>query len=100
MSEAKFTEGPWTAVDNGAYWDVLEKAPGYRGQVCSVHDAENINGITRDEQIANAHLIAAAPELYEALDNALDILKNDKRSYVQDAATECRMALAKARGEA
>jgi hypothetical protein len=47
---------------------------------------------------ANAHLIAAAPELLDACDFALTILEGlgNGRS---DAANACRAAIAKAKGE-
>ena len=56
---------------------------------------------------ANAHLIAAAPELYEAGINALReldclaacIYHDDQREEVQAFANKFRAALAKARGE-
>ena len=54
---------------------------------------------TRDNRLANAHLIAAAPDMYEALEAMLgeyapsDQVKNS-------AAVLARAALAKARGEA
>jgi len=44
---------------------------------------------------ADAHLIAAAPELYEALDN----LENDDGSIPDHAWKLVQAALAKARGE-
>ena len=46
--------------------------------------------------LANAHLIAAAPELYEALEGMLATWCGPKKSVIVD---EARAALAKARGE-
>lgn len=55
--------------------------------------------VTRAEMEANARLIAAAPELYEALDGLLAVVNvriDDPRTAQFDAA---RAALAKATGE-
>jgi hypothetical protein len=56
---------------------------------------------TEDETEANARLIAAAPELYEALEA---VLTNNRKGVVGEAARKAWLkagaALAKARGEA
>ena len=61
-------------------------------------------GISEAEQRANAHLIAAAPDLYEALNriyNKLLISDRDGESHISEEDGEmARTALAKARGEA
>lgn len=76
------TEGPWIAScldrtgglkrgDNGIrFWSICNEGQ-YRGEVCNVHAAEHIGGITIDERDANARLIAAAPDLLEALSTFL-----------------------------
>jgi hypothetical protein len=52
----------------------------------------------RGEAIANMHLIAAAPELFEALDQLLDDMR-DGLHVCQAAKDQAKAALAKARGE-
>lgn len=47
----------------------------------------------------DAHLIAAAPELYESLNELAAILNGDCRTYVQEALERADVALDKARGE-
>jgi hypothetical protein len=76
--ETKFTPGPWKAVfdDRKIY-------------------IEGIGVPTDKNEKANAHLIAAAPELYEALE-ALLSYKTDAPLYFQENG---RAALKKARGE-
>ncbi len=51
---------------------------------------------------ANAHLIAAAPELYEAVLKALSYIENTERLWgiTLSSGDELRAVLAKARGEA
>lgn len=69
MSNPKFTPGPW-------------EYEGINGKVVSVingiHAVVAHNGTFRHsakESAANAHLIAAAPELYEALENIIRAIK-------------------------
>jgi hypothetical protein len=92
----KWTQKPWRA-----YTPPQDSAPrdiragdGLIAQVAYLSDD--------GEQAANAHLIAAAPELYEALEAAEDILavlfrKSD--GSAQELLGNVRSALAKARGE-
>jgi len=68
------TPGGWIAKelkieDRVAWFDVMPAAEGpYRGPIAYVHPAEKIGGITLDEAKANAELIAAAPQMFEALE--------------------------------
>lgn len=104
MSDTKWTPGPWTwdvALDHN--WDVqVWSSPNRR--VCFVaHDGEDGNPTGK----ANARLIAAAPDLYEALSTFVEeyvsmIASGDcgnwnpeDEGFVKSA----RAALAKARGE-
>ena len=67
MSEARFTKGPWL-TRQGLDEDEIEvypaaKAPHglQKAEIATVKDYH-------DDYEANAHLIAAAPELYEAVE--------------------------------
>ena len=75
MSNAKHTPGPW-AVQYGLHADPEQYTPGIDGGngetiilfgIKPSGDECGIRGSTVDEQEANARLIAAAPELLEAL---------------------------------
>lgn len=94
MSE-KHTPGPWILdYDNGSTQDILSLK---HGGICTVRRAGRHDNATF---AANARLIAAAPELLEALEHALDVMEIHGVGIgckTQDAA---RAAIAKAKGEA
>ena len=96
MSETKFTPGPWlfSSYKSGNSVIVIDGKE---------FDVATVNYPNRD---ANAHLIAAAPELYEALSHlepyldaiicyASTIEEHPQNGYI----LETKAALAKARGE-
>ena len=73
------TPGPWKAIVETSYVegqdcvfttvDILPATAGpYRGDITRLQSCEHINGRTGAEVIANAHLIAAAPDLLAALE--------------------------------
>ena len=94
--ETKWTPGPWV-ID-----DATRPA-----EICTIHHTSHHNGFVyvrgelgywdadEDENMANANLIAAAPELYEALQAALACHVGTDEVWLDEA----RAALAKARGE-
>ena len=92
MSDTKFTPGPWRydrtngSPTTGEHM-IAGAKPGYLAEVrdCGSGDVR-----------ANAHLIAAAPDLYAALEMAQLWLDVDGRFDMQGI----NAALAKARGEA
>ena len=99
--ETKWTPGPWNLGNSyGAMYDVVSKK---EHGICSTGGfTSNIGDIDAiiAENKANAILIAAAPELYAALDELLNDLGNrivgfDDRRAVRKA----EEALSKARGE-
>ena len=115
MSETKWTPGPWVwrsiSMNDGNYGVSAVSVPIV---IASVHNAASFGDmiagalkrgggeLRQDDnatQRANARLIAAAPELYEALDQILDDMGNDGLSCCQAAKDQARAALAKARGE-
>ena len=96
---AKFTRGPWYAAELGAYFDYdgdcrVIIGDDRRVAVCQHH------GSVEDE--ANAALIAAAPDLYEALETltlivGLTAFKHEaQRAALQEAMDKARAALTKA----
>lgn len=104
--QAKFTPGPWEAGRNPAMATVLDNREGkaiyQKGKGgcrhigwANIHDDEG--KLDMDTALANAALIAAAPEMYALLDRLSHAL------FAEDAdewAYEIKSLLAKARGEA
>ena len=56
------TPGPWVARRGEHGWGIDRSS---RHGICTIHD--NTDGSMRDEQAANARLIAAAPEMLDLL---------------------------------
>lgn len=61
----KFTPGPWrSSYDRGHFVETVHDDLESSGRVCTV-DVEGV--YSKEESAANAHLIAAAPDLLRAL---------------------------------
>ena len=90
MNDTKFTPGPWRFEVDGD--------TNYAKIFCSSnpHDGDNLRGYCGKH---NAHLIAAAPELYEALNDLLnDCINFDGGKLTDIFMVKASRALAKARG--
>ena len=97
MSE-KFTPGPWFVVPQGCF--VADRKVEFDGDGARVGETPNMCIECASE--ADAHLIAAAPEMYEVIEEIAgmkitDCDAHDAANYMRDAA---RALLAKMRGEA
>ena len=96
MSETKWTPGPWR-INECRYGFSIHSNDTV---IVNTEDEEGRFGPIHDE--SSAHLIAAAPDLYAALEQCL-ALAELKYGNTDDIAShvfgECRAALAKARGE-
>lgn len=101
------TPGPWHSGhlgEDGKCQCRTVVSEVYLGGIATVHIHNGIDSIAeggndappRDEAIANMHLIAAAPELYAALERMLG-----PAGYAGDNSIiqQAKAALAKARGE-
>ena len=99
MSEAKFTKGEWGVdYDNcdhgGGEWYVIGNA--------KVEFSYRATTEEREEAEANAHLIAAAPEMYDMITVMLEQFGNEEdciNEYDYVVIREAKKLLAKARGE-
>lgn len=101
MSKVKFTKGPWSChspVGSNGFWYVDNSPSITTGSVATLYT---------ENAMANAHLIAAAPEMYEMLDRvtsnyqeAASVAEHEgyETKYAQDKVFVDAL-LAKARGE-
>jgi hypothetical protein len=112
MSETKFTPGPWRVEEGttlvwGATSDETSymKWPVARAELAQQWQKQGRP--TEDEAEANARLIAAAPTLYEALEEAVACIIANRAtpgvfyedSFEGSTLAKCEAVLAKARGE-
>jgi hypothetical protein len=97
MGQAKHTPGPWhlqsqESYDGRATYHYLRVFDDNLNAICSEE-----YGARNDGGRANMHLIAAAPDLLEALEDVIGSLNN--RLINMDAAQEkAQAAIAKAKG--
>lgn len=98
------TDEPWDSVEEPdflslrtveEFWDGRYKLPKF------VLGAEEFRGDTTETDHANAHLIAAAPELYDALNSMLTFYDVDEEPGEVSGVVhrQAGAALAKARGQ-
>ena len=106
MSEKKWTPGPWQydELDFNRDDELCCGAVGaLSGMQFIVAEVEFLGEDDSFEPIANGHLIAAAPELYESLEAlrkwAFDFAAENDGHVPTDLAADVEYALAKARGE-
>lgn len=107
---SKFTKGPWEkGVDGNGRDGYIYCDDSLGSAVAIVYGKElQYSLFSKEEKIANANLIAAAPDMYEAADYSADvdlltakefIAKWGEKPDVEKATQLCVQALAKARGE-
>ena len=88
MSEAKFTKGEWKV-------DRFVNNKGF--EISFNDDGEVVADYVYEE--ADAHLIAAAPEMYRMLELALSRMDDDSIEDFVYSYQDIKQLLAKARGE-
>jgi len=94
----EFTKGPWVPDwKNPGFLRGIDAADG--NPVISAEEYSGSSWISA-ENLRDIHLIAAAPELYEALNNLVEIAKRYELYEIQTEVERGDVALAKARGEA
>lgn len=110
MSKPAFTPGPWKV-----YRTKFFGVPDDKQRLCVGTDKYSICKLTgsegNDEALSDAQLIAAAPDMYEALEDAVESMEyaltyivglvgrdSDAEKYLNMSLRWSRSALAKARG--
>lgn len=97
MDKPGYTKGPWFLINDHCVGGPIE--PGWEEAGCGVAHC-GMRARTAEEATANARLIAAAPDLIEALQDILEYSGGAASAlddeYVMDRA---RAALSKALGE-
>lgn len=89
-----FTPGPWAVLYNPMGVDYVV------GDDCTICSMPGWDADYEDEELANARLISAAPDLYEALKELIDMdVAYQRGQKVSDAVDKARAALAKAEGK-
>ena len=97
--EAKFTPGPWEQEDCGSL-TIVDPAGGYWIAQVKCSRPGDGSGPDWEEALANAALIATAPEMYEALANYFEQTRvNGSQIAGEQLYPFAMAALAKARGE-
>jgi hypothetical protein len=94
MTNTKFTPGPWVVANGAQVWhsghNTVESP-----RICTLQNAAKpVRQLSDDEMIANARLIAAAPDLYAALEGLMRWCAGDVLDVPEVNAA--RAALAKA----
>ena len=70
-AELKHTKGPWRVEAGGIVVGPDDGFVPFGG--CGCCGSPWLNGTTEEEEVANAHLIAAAPELLDILNELFEI---------------------------
>lgn len=112
MTDTKFTKGPWLADTRGGCCAVYEASRADDTNGCHSDDDRNIYYSNRDakynglhwemseEATANAHLIAAAPEMFGVIKELISELDYENNSeYEYKLVKKAKEILIKARGE-
>jgi hypothetical protein len=105
MSDTKFTEGPWCVSSKNPTiimrdFSLIGSDSGQEIGSTMGHDNSGFY-VTKAEAIANAHLFAASPSLYEKVVELHSYLIEEDQNYMgSQAYLETKFLLAKARGDA
>jgi hypothetical protein len=95
--ESKWTPGPWKAKRESVHAGCVATCRGHKKDGWFEVWSPNWSGGI--DQEANANLISAAPDLYEALSSLIEALNTGTLREADDAKEAGVAALAKARGE-
>ena len=102
MAKAKHTPGPWTNPGTDGGDSVISATVDNRRRtIAHVYAPYCDKEESEEQQLANARLIAAAPELLKALEKCALILcgENLYKNALEDAIKSSLSAIKKAKGE-
>lgn len=96
------TLGPWEArfdSDEDVVYVTADMAGTH--DVCDLYHIAGGITFTKDNAVANAHLIAAAPELLETLKDCVSVMEAELKglAVIQPELKSARAAIAKAEGK-
>lgn len=99
--KVRHTEGQWhfKYFEKGDMISIFTDAPSIDTSICGIWGITGDNPKSSDEQLANAHLIAAAPSLLEALENLVKANPNDTTWNYPAAYDSAINAIKLAKGE-
>ena len=103
--DAKYTPGPWNIGSSDLPVSRMSIHCGGHKDSChstvALMVSRGVIGISHDEEFANARLIAAAPELLEALEDCVAVMDRELAGLkaIQPELSSARAAIAKATGE-
>ena len=92
---SKHTPGPWEVVELVDGYDI--RSPESRCRIATASDPEAVWGAIGREE--DACLIAAAPELLEALEQVVSFVDAGQGTWTVEEQQKARAAIAKAKGE-
>ena len=101
----KHTLGPWKAVRNASFWEVVTPSTGQRLEQANEYSPSlaYVWGEGEEQAEANARLIAAAPDLLEVLElcegNISSLLASAHPKVYGKWLSVVKAAIAKAKGE-
>ena len=94
---SKHSPGPWSVVDG--HYPSMQEIQGPSFNINIVMSSTDLNFQDYLSRSADARLIAAAPELLEALSSRVDLYETDEGCRELDQYRKARAAIAKALGE-
>ena len=96
-SNTRWTSGAFDPIFKNGLWHVVPASKPERLPICTVDYADDHHEPTREKAEADARLIAAAPEMLDALNAAEDLLHR-MGMQSSDAYQEINAAIANATG--
>jgi hypothetical protein len=98
MKNNKHTAGPWLRSVAFGVYEIVPRNISNINVICKWHHTD-VSRENQSEVEANARLIAAAPEMLEALEAYTKYIQHEADSNLDEVENKMLAAIAKARGE-